>query len=156
VRWTLVFAMVAACTIFPGLAAEDVPVPEACTKAVNTHLAQLLTARPKETTDNVMACGVTTGSSHTQRGRKHGAHQIIPLLVTMPDGSTRPVEVVTNDELDGKITAKKGDKVIAYGQVFFDNLHGFSAGIHDVHCSTHKGANNGWVVVNGVKFPNHC
>jgi hypothetical protein len=63
---------------------------------------------------------------------------------------------VTNDELDGKVTTKKGDNVIAYGQAFFDNLHGFSAGIHDVHCSTHKGANNGWVVVNGVKFPNHC
>jgi hypothetical protein len=136
--------------------AVDVPVPETCTKEVNAHLSDLMRSRPKEPTDNVMVCGETTGNSHKQKAGKHGAHQMIPILATMPDGSKRPIDVVTNDELDGKVTAKKGDKVFAYGQVYFDNLHGAAAGIHDVHCSTHKGANNGWVVVNGVKSPNHC
>lgn len=156
VSWTFSFAGLAAFLIFPGLAANDVPVPGACTPEVNAKLSQLMRATPKEQTDNVMVCGISTSSSHNQKARKHGAHQIIPLLATMPDGSRRPVEIVTNDDLDGKVTAKKGDKVFAYGQVFFDNLHGFAAGIHDVHCSTHKGADNGWVVVDGVKFPNHC
>jgi hypothetical protein len=155
-RWTLCSVAMAAFTVLPGTAADDVPVPEKCTKDVNAHLSDLLRARPKEATDNVMVCGVTTGNSHTQKARKHGAHQIIPVLATMPDGSKRPVEVVTNDDLDGKVTAKKGDMVFAYGQVFFDNLHSFAAGFHDVHCSTHKGANNGWVVVDGVKHPGHC
>ena len=26
-------------------------------------------------------------------------------------------------------------------------------GVHDVHCATHRGADNGWVVVNGTRFP---
>lgn len=156
VKWTLCFAAIASCSLFPCLAANDVRVPETCTPAVNARLSQLMRALPKEQADNVMVCGVTTSSSHNQKARKHGAHQIIPLLATMPDGSKRPIEIVTNDDLDGKVTAQKGDKVFAYGQVFFDNLHGFAAGIHDVHCATHRGADNGWVVVDGVKFPNHC
>jgi hypothetical protein len=160
-RWTLCSAILAVGTMLPGIAApgleaEDVPVPEKCTKEVNAHLSALMRKRPKEKTDNVMVCGETVGNSHRQKSRKHGDHQIIPVLATMPDGSKRPIEVVTNDELDGKVTAKKGDTVFAYGQVFFDNVHDYAAGIHDVHCSTHKGANNGWVVVNGVKSPTSC
>jgi hypothetical protein len=147
--------------MLPGIAApvfgaEDVPVPEKCTKEVNAHLSELMRRRAKEKADNVMVCGETVGNSHRQKGHKHGDHQIIAVLAIMPDGSKRPIEVVTNDELDGKVTAKKGDMVFAYGQVFFDNLHDYAAGIHDVHCSTHKGANNGWVVVNGVKSPTNC
>jgi hypothetical protein len=148
-------------TMLPGIAApwvgaENVPVPETCTKAVNARLSELMRKRDRAPTDNVMVCGEAVGNSHRQKGHKHGDHQIIPVLATMPDGSKRPIEVVTNDELDGKVTAKKGDMVFAFGQVFFDNLHDFAAGIHDVHCSTHKGADNGWVVVNGVKSPANC
>jgi hypothetical protein len=32
----------------------------------------------------------------------------------------------------------------------------WAAGIDDVHCSTHPGADNGWVVVAGVKAPKGC
>jgi hypothetical protein len=76
--------------------------------------------------------------------------------VTFADGSTKLVEVVINDELDGKITAPAKAPVFAYGQAFFDNTGHFAAGIHDVHCSTHRGADNGWVVVNGAKHPDSC
>ena len=54
-------------------------------------------------------------------------------------------------DLDGVVTAPKGAQVFAYGQAFFDQGSRFVAGIHDVHCATHRGADNGWVVVNGAK-----
>jgi hypothetical protein len=103
-----------------------------------------------------MVCGVTISPSRTQRGGPHGSHEILPLTVVFPDGSTKLVEVVTNDQLDGKITAPVKASVFAYGQAFFDNTGHFAAGIHDVHCSTHRGADNGWVVVNGKKHPAGC
>ena len=65
------------------------------------------------------------------------------------------VQVVTNDDLDGVVTARVNDPVFAYGQGYI--AHGFwVAGVHDVHCSTHPGADNGWVVVAGVKTPRSC
>lgn len=141
---------------FLFLAANNVPVPNACTPAVNGKLAQLLSSGHKGPVDNVMLCGVTTGSSHTQKGGPHGDHQIIPVLVTFPDRTTRPIEIVTNDALDGKVTAPAKAAVFAYGQAFFDRTGQFAAGIHDTHCSTHRGADNGWVVVNGQQFPKGC
>jgi len=65
------------------------------------------------------------------------------------------VQIVTNDDLDGPVTARPSDPVFAYGQGYIS--HGFwSAGIHDVHCSTHPTADNGWVVIAGVKTPQSC
>jgi hypothetical protein len=53
------------------------------------------------------------------------------------------------------VTAQVNDPVFAYGQGYV--THGrWAAGVHDVHCSTHAGADNGWVVVAGVKTPNSC
>lgn len=141
---------------FLFLAANNVPVPSSCTPDVNSKLAQLLAGGASGPVDNVMACGVTTGSSHTQKGGPHGNHQIIPVLVTFPDRSTHQIEIVTNDSLDGKITAPARASVFAYGQAFFDNMGKFAAGLHDTHCSTHRGADNGWVVINGAKFPKGC
>lgn len=138
------------------LAANDVPRPSACTPEVNGKLAQLIAKGQSRPVDNVMVCGVTTGSSHTQRGGPHGDHQVIPLLVTFPDRTTHPIEIVTNDALDGRVTAPSKAAVFAYGQAFFDRTGQFAAGIHDTHCSTHRGADNGWVVVNGTKFPRGC
>jgi hypothetical protein len=132
------------------------PVPVICTPEVNQKLAELVAQQTTKNVDNVMVCGTTIGPSHTQRGGAHGSHQVLPLLVNLPSAGSKLVEVVTNDDLDGVVTAPKGAYVFAYGQAFFDQGSQFVAGIHDVHCATHRGANNGWVVVNGVRFPASC
>ena len=102
--------------------------------------------------DNVMVCGTTISSSRTQRGGPHGDHQLLPLRVQLPGVGARLVEVVTNDSLDGVVTAPAGAPVVAYGQ-YFPGRRRFAAGIHDVHCATHRGADNGWVVVGGQRYP---
>jgi hypothetical protein len=135
---------------------RDVPVPQSCTPEVNQKLAGLLAQQTRENVDDVMVCGVTISPSRTQRGGAHGSHQILPLIVSLPGAGSKLVEVVTNDDLDGVVTAPKGAQVFAYGQAFFDQGSRFVAGIHDVHCATHRTADNGWVVVNGVKAPASC
>jgi hypothetical protein len=132
------------------------PVPQSCTPEVNQKLAELLAQHTTHNVDNVMVCGTTISPSRAQRGGAHGSHEILPLLVHLPGGESKLVEVVTNDDLDGVVTAPKGAQVFAYGQAFFDQGSRFVAGIHDVHCATHRGADNGWVVVNGVKSPASC
>ena len=139
-----------------GWAAKDVAVPSVCTPSVNEKLAQLISSGQQEAVDNVMVCGITASSSRTQRGGPHGDHQILPLRVSMPDGSMKLIEVVTNDDLDGKVTAPANASVLAYGQAFFSHTKQFAAGVHEVHCATHRGADNGWVVVNGEKHPASC
>src|SRR5215469_17205394 len=139
-----------------ALAQNDVPVPQSCTPQVNQKLGGLLGSGQTQSVDNVMVCGITVSSSRTQSGGPHGSHQILPLRVTFPDGNTRLVEVVTNDDLDGVVTAPVNAQVYAYGQAFFPSHGRFAAGIHDVHCSTHRGADNGWVVVNGQQHPASC
>jgi hypothetical protein len=138
------------------MAATDVPVPNACTPQVNQKLATLLGSGTRHNVDNVMVCGVTISPSRRTRGGRHGAHDILPVLAKLPDGSTKLVQVVVNEDLDGRVTAPKGAAVFAFGQAFFDNTGRFAAGIHDVHCSTHRGADNGWVVINGNKTPKTC
>jgi hypothetical protein len=135
---------------------RDVPVPQSCTPDVNQKLADLVAQQTTQDVDNVMVCGVTISPSRTQRGREHGDHQILPLLVNLPGAGSKLVEVVTNDDLDGVVTAPKGAQVFAYGQAYFDEGSRFAAGIHDVHCATHRTADNGWVVVDGVKAPASC
>jgi len=135
---------------------RDVAVPARCTPEVNQKLATLLAQQTRRDVDNVMVCGLTTNRSRTQRGGEHGGHQVLPLMVTLPGAGSKLVEVVTNDDLDGVVTAPKGAQVFAYGQAFFDQGSRFAAGIHDVHCATHRTADNGWVVVNGRKSPASC
>jgi hypothetical protein len=137
-------------------AAKDVPVPSTCDESVNQRLADLLAQQQESTVDNVMVCGTTVSPSRTQRGGPHDSHQVLPLRVSLPGLGTKLVEVVTNDDLDGVVTAPKDAQVYAYGQAFFPSRSQFVAGIHDVHCATHRGADNGWVVVNGVKTPASC
>lgn len=136
-------------------AAQDVPVPSHCTPQINAQLAQIVASGRAATVDNVMVCGTTTGSSRTQHGRIHGDHQVIPLRIPVPGGSTF-VEVVTNDDLDGVVTARRGAHVAAFGQLYVPAHGRFVAGIHDVHCATHRGAANGWVVVDGTRYPSRC
>ena len=145
-----------ACFCTGAYGANDVPVPASCTPSVNQKLAQLLASGQQADVDNVMVCGVTISPSRTQKGGQHGPHEILPVLAVFPDGSQKLVEVVINDDLDGKITAPVKAAVLAYGQAFFSNTGKFVAGVHDVHCSTHRGADNGWVVVNGKKHPTTC
>lgn len=152
-------ATVTACVLVAsalGLAAVDVPVPSACTPQVNQRLAGLLSSGVQHNVDNVMVCGATISPSRRTRGGRHGAHDILPVLATFPDGSTKLIQVVINEDLDGRVTAPKGAAIFAFGQAFFDNTGQFAAGIHDVHCSTHRGADNGWVVINGNKTPQTC
>jgi hypothetical protein len=143
-----------------AFAGTDVSAPASCTPAVNEQLSSLLASGSSSGSahpvDNVMVCGVTVSPSRTQSGGRHGSHEILPLGVHLPDGSVRLVEVVTNDDLDGVVTAPKGAQVFAFGQAFFPRKGRFVAGIHEVHCATHAGADNGWVVVNGTKFPASC
>lgn len=102
-----------------------------------------------------MVCGVATEKTRLQSGGHHGPHHITTISVQLPGGRTVNVQVVANDALDGIVTAKQGDPVFAYGQGYL--THGpWVAGIHEVHCSTHPGADNGWVVVAGVKTPKSC
>src|SRR4051812_26961172 len=128
---------------------RDVPVPASCTPEVNQRLATLLAQQTRRDVENVMVCGLTTSHSRTRPGGEHGSHQVLPIMVTLPGAESKLVEVVTNDDLDGVVTARKGAQVFAYGQAFFDQGSRFAAGIHDVHCATHRTADNGWVVVNG-------
>lgn len=146
-------AVLASCSAF---AQNNLTVPQSCTPQVNQKLGNLLGSEQKQSVDNVMVCGVTVSASRTQSGGPHGSHQILPLRVTFPDGNTRLVEVVTNDDLDGVVTAPVNAQVYAYGQAFFPSHGRFVAGIHDVHCSTHRSADNGWVVVNGQQRPASC
>ena len=137
----------------PLLAANDVPVPQTCNPTVNARLSELLHSGTKRQVDNVMVCGVATEDSRTQPGGPHGGHQVISIQAHFPDGSSKLVEVVTNDALDGVVRAHSHEEVFAYGQAFFDRTGRYIAGVHDVHCSTHNGADNGWVVVAGNRFP---
>jgi hypothetical protein len=141
---------------YPAWAQNNVPVPESCSAQVNEKLGNLLSSGEKHSVDNVMVCGPTVSPSRTQSGGPHGSHQILPIRAAFPDGTTHLVEVVTNDDLDGVITAPVNAQVYAYGQAFFPSIGHFVAGIHDVHCSTHRGADNGWVVVNGQQHPASC
>jgi hypothetical protein len=136
-------------------AVNDVAVPSACTAGVNAQLATLIAEQHDGPVDNIMVCGTTIGPSRPQRAGPHGGHQILPLRIPLADGRTALVEVVTNDDLDGSVTAPRGAAVFAYGQYFLTSgrQRPFVAGLHDVHCATHRGADNGWVTVGGTKFP---
>lgn len=138
-----------------AFAAKDVPVPASCTPQVNQGLSELIASGTRRDVDNVMVCGVAAQNTRIQSGGRHGTHHITTIAVQLPTGQTVSVQVVTNDALEGVVTAQKGDSVFAYGQAYL--THGpWVAGIHEVHCSTHFGADNGWVVVAGVKIPKSC
>jgi len=138
-----------------AFAAKDVPVPSSCTPQVNAGLAQLIAEHPTRNVDNVMACGVATQKTRLQRGGPHGSHHVTTIAAVLPNAQTVNVQIVTNDDLDGPVVAQAKDPVMAYGQGYIS--HGlWVAGIHDTHCSTHRGADNGWVVVAGVKVPKSC
>jgi hypothetical protein len=151
---------VALCLLFlfvvqPAHAARNIPVPARCTPAVNQGLADLIASGARRGVDNIMACGVAIERTRIHRGGPHGDHHITTISAALPSGRSVNVQIVTNDDLDGPVAAQPNDPVFAYGQGFID--HGYwSAGIHDVHCSTHAGADNGWVVIAGVKTPSSC
>jgi hypothetical protein len=140
------------------------PVPAHCDASVNAGMAAFI-AQHQGTSkdvdqDNVMLCGTMLIDSYGQNaGRSgHGGHQV--LLISAPTSSgTINIELDTNDILDGVVTAHKGDAIYAYGQAYLDpgthKKRGFTlvAGLHEPHCATHHGADNGWVVVAGQKYP---
>lgn len=141
-----------------ALAAVGSPVgaqaPQTCNPEVNRHLADLLAQRDRQAVDGIMVCGVTIGPSRPQRAGRHGGHQLIPVRAPLPRDGSALIEVVTNDDLDGRVTAPPGATVIALGQYFHTTARQrpFVAGIHEVHCATHRGAADGYVIVNGRRF----
>jgi hypothetical protein len=138
-----------------AFAARNVPVPASCTPQVNQSLDNLIASGTRRDVDNIMVCGIATQRTRMHYGGRYGSHHITTIAVTLPSGGTVSVQVVTNDDLDGIVTAQINDPVFAYGQGYI--AHGpWAAGIHDVHCSTHPGADNGWVVLAGVKTPTSC
>ena len=135
-------------------AGRDVAVPSACTPSVNAKLQQMISDQPRGYVENVMVCG-TAIKTVVNRGGRHGSHHIITLSAPMADGRSATVQVAINDDLDGEVSAARGAQVFAYGQGYI--AHGqAAAGVHDVHCSTHRAADNGWVVVDGKKSPSSC
>jgi hypothetical protein len=128
--------------------------PPTCNPEVNRQLADLLAHRVRQPVDAVMVCGVTIGPSRPQRAGAHGGHQLIPVRAPLPGAGSALIEVVTNDDLDGRVTAPPQATVFALGQYFHTSARQrpFVAGIHDVHCATHRGAANGYVIVNGRRF----
>lgn len=128
--------------------ARNVPPPASCTPQVNQGLQDLINSGTRKDVDNIMVCGDAVGKTLLQQGGPHGSHHVITLSVSLPNGNNIRVQVVINDSLDGVVTANPGDHVAAYGQGYL--THGQAqAGVHDVHCSTHQGADNGWVYING-------
>jgi hypothetical protein len=110
--------------------------------------------QPRGYVENVMVCGTAEGTRVNSGGR-HGSHHIITVHAPLPDGRNVRIQIAVNDSLDGVVNASRGDQVLAYGQGYISG-GGWAAGIHDVHCATHRSADNGWVVVNGTKAPIYC
>ncbi len=136
--------------------ADDVPVPSTCTAAVNAPLARLVAAGRPDELDNVMVCGAATRATYFQPARNSsGSHHVTSVSAPISTGGTLLVEIVTNDSLDGVVSAQAGDRVFAFGQFYqtSERQRPYVAGIHDTHCSTHSGADNGWVVVNDARWP---
>ena len=140
----------------PGSLADaiDVPVPTACTAAVNQKLATMVQNRTKGYTENVMVCGIATGTT-VNSGGQHGSHHLITVQADLPGLGMKFVQIAINDTLDGVVTAAPGQSVFAFGEGYTTGGK-WVAGVHDVHCSTHPTADNGWVVVDGVKTPKSC
>ena len=144
----LLLALTLSLVSVPAFAATNVPPPATCTAQVNQGLQSLIDSGTTKDVDNIMVCGTAVGKTRLQGGGPHGSHHVITLSVPLSNGSTIRVQVVANDSLDGVITANNGDQVAAFGQGYI--THGQAqAGVHDVHCSTHPTADNGWVYING-------
>ena len=140
----------------PARAATDVPVPAACTAVVNAPLAALVTAGAPDQVDNVIVCGTVARATYFQSSRgPAGSHHVTSVAAPIATGGTLLVQVVTNDRLDGVVSAQTGDRVFALGQFYQTTVRQrpFAAGLHDTHCATHRGADNGWIVVNGNRWP---
>jgi hypothetical protein len=157
------FALAILALAIPSFAATK-PVPSACNASVNAGMAAFIAQHQGSSQeahqDNVMLCGTMLMDSFGQNaGRSgHGGHQV--LLVSAPSSSgTLTIEVDTNDILDSVVSAQKGDQIYVYGQAYLDpgthRKRGFTlaAGLHEPHCATHRGADDGWIVVNGQRYP---
>lgn len=133
---------------------RNITVPSSCTPQVNAKLQQMINHHPRDYVENVMVCGIAEGTRVNSGGR-HGSHHIITVAAQLPEGRRVRIQIAINDSLDGPVSAARGDQVFAYGQGYISG-GGWAAGIHDVHCATHRSADNGWVVVNGEKTPAFC
>jgi hypothetical protein len=148
------FAATALLSLPASAQGRDIPVPSSCIPQVNARLQQMIHDQARGYVENVMVCGIAEGT-RVNSGGKHGSHHIITLEAQLPQNQTALVQIAINDSLDGVVTAVHGDHVFAYGQGYISGGK-WAAGIHDVHCSTHRSADNGWVVVNGKKTPALC
>ncbi len=155
-RFRLLLLVLVIATAVPAGAAPDVPVPDTCTAADNSQLASLVVAGRPDEVDNVMVCGTAVRATYYQPARgRAGSHHVTSVAAPISTGGTLLVQVVTNDTLDGIVSAHAGDRVFAFGQFYqtTERQRPFVAGIHDTHCATHAGADNGWIVINGDRWP---
>jgi hypothetical protein len=140
----------------PAVAAPDVPVPAHCDATVNEQLAELVTRGYPRERDNVMVCGTVTRDTYYQPAYgRAGSHHVSAVEAPIGTGGSLLVQIVTNDTLDGIVIAHAGDHIAAFGQFYqtTERQRPYAAGIHDTHCSTHRGADNGWVWINGDRWP---
>ncbi len=149
-----VLLVLAAVTLIGCARGPSAGPPSTCTPDVNAGLAALIAQDAARPIDGVMLCGTTFGPSRPIGGGPHGGHALIPVRVALPGGSTALVEVVTNDALDGVVTAPRGAAVAALGQYYRTTAgqRPFVAGIHETHCATHRGGADGWVTVDGKRY----
>ena len=122
--------------------------PASCTPQFNARFAQAIMERA-HVVEGVAVCGVVRGRPY-ERGGEHGLHVYIPVLVEAPGGATYMTQVIPNEELDGRVVVRDGDRVYALGQFVYPNYRlGYEGLIHDTHPATHRGAADGYVDVNG-------
>jgi hypothetical protein len=134
-----------------ALAACAPSPPSTCTPQVNALFAHSLTAR-RHVVEGVTVCGVVSGRPY-ERGGEHGLHVYIPVRVQAPGGATYLTQVISNEQLDGRISVHRGDRIFALGQFVYPNYRGGYQGlIHDTHPATHRGGSDGYVEVNGKVY----
>jgi len=139
----------------PVLAAKDMPVPALCTPEVNAVLADLIAHGPDQAY-NIMVCGIVSEATTLDPAvdRSFSRHQTV---VAAPVASGPPIliKILTNDRRDGIVLAKKGDHVAAFGWYFKTAAWERPAvgGINNTFCAIHADLYNGWIAVNGIRWP---
>ena len=135
--------------------AKDVPVPATCTPEVNAVLTDIVRHGSSRQVYNVMVCGTAAAPtayfvSQDAQGYRHATEIAAPLT----DGTTARIKVLTNDRRDGVVLAKTGDRIIVFGwynQPYpWEHVDGV---INNAFCAIHPDLYNGWVVVNGKRWP---
>jgi hypothetical protein len=149
----VVAVMVRAAT---SASAKEMPVPALCTPEINAVLADLVAGHGPDQAYNIMVCGIVTEDTTLGQAvdRTPSHHQTI-VAAPVANGPPLFIKIITNDRRDGVVRAKKGDHVEAFGWYF--KAAGWERPavgvINNTFCAIHGDLYNGWVVVNGIRWP---